>query len=107
MPDTPDIRIPQQRQPEHQPWCVEHIADYNTPGTCMSDDLVLPGQAVALVYHPDRGVLVNIITGDHMEEIPLDEAEQRALAILALALTGRGVQPPTTALAALAGTVTR
>lgn len=104
----PDIRIPVQRPrgPEHQSWCVNHIPDDQGPGTCMSADLVLPGQVVALVYHPDRGVLMNVVNGDRIEDVTLDEIEQRALAMLTLALTGRGVTPPPTALAALAGTVT-
>lgn len=106
MPDASDIRIPAQRGPDHQTWCANHIADDEGSGTCMSADLVLPGQVVALVYHPDRGVLVNVITGDHMEEIPLDEAEQRALATLTLALSGRGATPPATALSAFAPAVT-
>ncbi|HUR74483.1 MAG TPA: hypothetical protein VMZ00_09405 [Sporichthya sp.] len=99
----PDLRIPAQRPrgPEHQSWCVNHITDDEGPGTCMSADLVLPGQVVALASHPDRGVLVNVVTGDHMEEIPLDEAEQRALAMLTTALLGRGVTPPARALEAL------
>lgn len=108
MSGTPGICIPAQRPrgPEHQSWCVNHIADDEDSGTCMSADLVLPGQVVALVHHPDRGVLVNVISGDHMEEIPLDEAEQRALAMLTTALLGRGVTPPATALSVLASAVT-
>lgn len=108
MHDAPDIRIPAQRspEPEHQPWCRSHIADDQDFGTCMSDDIVAPGQIVALIWQPGDDVTVNVVTGDRIEEATLDEVEQRALAMLTLALTGRGVTPPATALAALGRVVT-
>jgi hypothetical protein len=108
MHDTSDIRIPQPRraEPVHQPWCVEHIPDDQGFGTCMSADLDAPGQAVALTWQPGDDIRVMVVAGDGIDYATLDEVEQRALAMLTIALTGRGLTPPATALAALTGTVT-
>lgn len=108
MASAPHIRIPAQRQPEptHQPWCDDHIEDDSGFGTCTSVQIVAPGQMIRLLWAPGEGVQADIAAGDRIDLISLDELEQRALAMLTLALTGRGITPPATALSALASTVT-
>jgi hypothetical protein len=85
MPPTSDIRIPAQRQPGHQPWCGNHIPgmDDGDFGTCMSADIVLPGQIVALAWQPGEPVQVNLCTGDHVEVVTVAEVKRRATAMLA------------------------
>lgn len=85
MHDGINFRIPAQRQPDpdHQPWCVNHLDDDQGPGTCMSSDIVLPSQIVGLTFRPDEGVRINLCTGDRIEVLHPDEVKQRAVAMLA------------------------
>jgi len=97
MPDRRLVRIPSPRpsEPQHQPWCnpAEHILDVDGPGTCVSADMTAPGQAVYLTWQPGGPVQANIAGDNQIDIISLDDLEQRALAMLTLALIGRGGVP--------------
>jgi hypothetical protein len=105
MPDRRLVRIPSPRpsEPQHQPWCdlSEHILDCDGFGTCVSADMTAPGQAVYLTWQPGGPVQANVVVGDRIDIISLDDLEQRALAMLTLALIGRGGTPSPRVVAAV------
>ncbi|MFI6296678.1 hypothetical protein ACIBEJ_34170 [Nonomuraea sp. NPDC050790] len=89
MHDVSDVRTQRQPEPQHQPWCANHIPGEHGPGTCMSDDLVLPGQILALIAGPDSDIRIHLCTGDSIEVAEIDDIEQRGHALLAYVAMAR------------------
>lgn len=88
------FRIPAQRRaPACQPWCVQHIPD-DDGGTCMSADLVLPGQTVGLTWQPGDGVRISLHGNAVAEVLTPEDVEHRALAMLAQVAVARAHTQP-------------
>ena len=83
-PTTMPALIPAQRRP-CKPWCTNHVADDEGPGTCMAADATPAGCDPSTTYvglsHNEDGTRVDIDT-DRDRGHTLDQAEQIAHAVL-------------------------
>lgn len=105
MHDTPDIRIPGQRQPQpaHKPWCTNHMGGEGPRdfGTCAGETIVGGGIPVSICSHPTMGVRFDIGHDLDMEGTSVDDAERLLLALSIQIARARGITPPASALAAV------
>lgn len=105
MPDSFKIRIPGQRraEPQHQPWCVNHIAGLNSDDPCEGDTLDAGGAWVGLNANParDGGPRIDWGSSDLLNGASVDDAERFATAILIQVARVRGLKVPAHALAAV------